>query len=217
MVAPLAGVLAPLTAPILNPLDQVLRPVTRVLDPVTRPLCQVLSPLSGVLSPVTALVGTGTGTLVGSIGGALAPATADQPGLPVPDGSGRSGGSGGTGDRAAPAGPTERCTSAGGEHSSTSSSALRQPAGAVTRTAANPAGGAGSTGPQWPLRVPLGGYLGGGTGSGTTGSGSPTGGGSFALAPHPVASDTVGSHRLRPSSEVEVMRLVAQTPTVSPD
>jgi hypothetical protein len=215
--APLTGVLNPLTTTIINPLDQVLHPVTRVLDPVTRPLAQVTRPLTGALQPITTLVVNGADSLIGAVGRVMAPAALTYPTLPVPNGNAdRVSTAGSAGNGQSPTVTATRCAPVmGGQHIS---STIGQPAGVESLTATNMmAGGRGTDVPQWPLGAPFGAYPGGGCGSGTTGSGFPTGGGSFALAPYSVANDSVGFHRLRPSTEVEVLRLIAQTPTVSPD
>ncbi len=199
---PLSGVLAPLTGTLLDPLGQVLRPVTQVLEPLT-----------GVLRPVTTLVTAGTGTLLGTVGRGTSPVASAASPSAAPNGV-----------RIDPVGPANRGLSPeaadpcapeiGRQHTS---SAIGQPAGAESGTAGNPAAGRGTDVPEWPFRAPFGAYPGGGSGSGTSGSGFPTGGGAFALAPYATVHHAVDSHRARPANDVEVLWLVAQAPTVSPD
>jgi hypothetical protein len=55
------------------------------------------------------------------------------------------------------------------------------------------------------------------SGISTTGSGAPTEGGCAAFLPAAVAAGTMGFHRLPRATDVEVRRLVAEAPTVSPD
>ena len=64
-----------------------------------------------------------------------------------------------------------------------------------------------------PLRV----HLGASAASPTTGSGTPTEGGSAAFLPAAVADSTMACHRLPIATDVEVRRHDAEAPTVSPD
>ena len=64
-----------------------------------------------------------------------------------------------------------------------------------------------------PLQV----HLGALSGISTFGPGAPTEGGSAAVLPAAVASDTVAAHRLLRATDVEVRRHDAEAPTVSPD
>jgi hypothetical protein len=65
--------------------------------------------------------------------------------------------------------------------------------------------------------APMQGHDGAVSGISTTGSGAPTGGGSAAFLPAAVAAGTMAFHRLPRATDVEVRRLVAEAPTVSPD
>jgi hypothetical protein len=51
----------------------------------------------------------------------------------------------------------------------------------------------------------------------TSGSGTPTAGGSAAFLPAAIANSTMACQRLPIASGVEVRRLAAEAPTVSPD
>lgn len=66
--------------------------------------------------------------------------------------------------------------------------------------------------------APMQGHYGAISGISTTGSGAPTeGGGSAAFLPAAVAAGTMAFHRLPRATDVEVRRLIAEAPTVSPD
>ena len=60
-------------------------------------------------------------------------------------------------------------------------------------------------------------HLGMVSGTPTTGSGTPTEGGSAAVLPAAIADGTMARHRLPIASDVEVRRYDAEAPTVSPD
>ncbi|GIF24904.1 hypothetical protein Ate02nite_76340 [Paractinoplanes tereljensis] len=68
-------------------------------------------------------------------------------------------------------------------------------------------------GPAAPLQL----HLGDVSGTPTTGSGTPTEGGSAAFLPAAIASSTMACQRLPIASDVEVRRYDAEAPTVSPD
>ncbi|WP_213006453.1 hypothetical protein [Paractinoplanes toevensis] len=68
-------------------------------------------------------------------------------------------------------------------------------------------------GPAAPLQL----HLGDVSGTPTSGSGTPTEGGSAAFLPAAIANSTVACHRLPIASDVEVRRYDAEAPTVSPD
>ena len=72
----------------------------------------------------------------------------------------------------------------------------------------------GGDGPVAPLRLHLGDVSGT---TPTTGSGTPTEGGSAAFLPAAIASSTMACHPLPIASDVEVRRHDAEAPTVSPD
>jgi hypothetical protein len=66
--------------------------------------------------------------------------------------------------------------------------------------------------------APMQGHYGAISGISTTGSGAPTeGGGSAAFLPAAVAAGTMAFHRLPRATDVEVRRIIAEAPTVSPD
>jgi hypothetical protein len=65
--------------------------------------------------------------------------------------------------------------------------------------------------------APMQGHYGAISGISTTGSGAPTEGGSAAFLPAAVAAGTMAFHRLPRATDVEVRRLIAEAPTVSPD
>jgi hypothetical protein len=65
--------------------------------------------------------------------------------------------------------------------------------------------------------APMQGHYGAISGISTTGSGAPTEGGSAAFLPAAVAAGTMAFHRLPRATDVEVRRLLAEAPTVSPD
>jgi hypothetical protein len=71
----------------------------------------------------------------------------------------------------------------------------------------------GSDGPAAPLRL----HLGDVSGTPTTGSGTPTEGGSAAFLPAAIASSTMAGHSAAVASDVEARRHDAEAPTVSPD
>lgn len=60
-------------------------------------------------------------------------------------------------------------------------------------------------------------HLGDVSGTSTSGSGTPTEGGSAAFVPAAITSNTMACHRLPIVSDVEVRRIHAEAPTVSPD
>ncbi|MBU2669994.1 hypothetical protein KOI35_41460 [Actinoplanes bogorensis] len=71
----------------------------------------------------------------------------------------------------------------------------------------------GGDGPAAPLRL----HLGDVSGTPTSGSGTPTEGGSAAFLPAAIANSTMARHRPAIVSDVEVRRYDAEAPTVSPD
>jgi hypothetical protein len=83
---------------------------------------------------------------------------------------------------------------------------------AIAGTARAPEDSPGGDGPA-PLQL----HLGDVSGTPTSGSGTPTEGGSAAFLPAAIASSTMACQRLPIASEVEVRRYDAEAPTVSPD
>jgi hypothetical protein len=71
----------------------------------------------------------------------------------------------------------------------------------------------GNPGPAAPLQL----HLGDVSGTPTSGSGTPTEGGSAAFLPAAIADSTMACHLLPFASDVEVRRYDAEAPTVSPD
>ena len=68
--------------------------------------------------------------------------------------------------------------------------------------------------PGRPYPAPLRGYLGAGTGTPASGSGSPTEGGAFSTVASRVAGSMVAFHQLPEATDVAVLRLDAEDPTV---
>ncbi|GAA2033765.1 hypothetical protein [Polymorphospora rubra] len=200
LVAPL-GLTDALTGP-----TGLLTPLTSAIDPIVAPLDVVLAPVTGLLHFVTAPVADAVGGLAAGGTGAVAVGAAEP---------GRSGAPGSDAIRTPVTG-----TAAGDGMAETGTgtvhSVLRQyagtdqrpPAAAVARTGAGQA-------PDLP--IPARGYL-GAAGHGIPASaGSPSEGGAFAVIPSAVAGNPVAFHRLPVSTDVEVLGIVAESPTFSPD
>jgi hypothetical protein len=95
-------------------------------------------------------------------------------------------------------------------------SATRPRAGAEAVPAGMPAVRTGTSDvPTRPAPPPLRGWA--GSGPSTVGSSAPPEGGAYAVAPVSVAGQAAATRRLLVPADVEVLRLDAETPTVSPD
>ncbi|MDQ7907000.1 hypothetical protein RB614_21030 [Phytohabitans sp. ZYX-F-186] len=192
-----------------------LTPLTRAVDPVVAPLDGVLRPVTGVLltaaQPVTTALGSVTraalgGDLAGQRGHDLIPGTTPASGAeakPV-----RSGTAAALGAR------TVGLTGV----STVSLSGDRRYAGTELRSAGSPdeRSGTGNL-PDRHYPAPLRAFLGAGAGIPAGGPGSHLEGGGFAVVTSSVVESTVAFHRLPVTTDVAVLRLEAETPTVSPD
>jgi hypothetical protein len=105
-------------------------------------------------------------------------------------------------------GPAARHLKAGSAKLAHRGIAHRAVAGTATIQEYSPGG----DGPA-PLQL----HLGDVSGTPTSGSGTPTEGGSAAFLPAAIASSTMACQRLPIASDVEVRRYDAEAPTVSPD
>jgi hypothetical protein len=219
----LIGVVQGLTAPLglarvaAAPLGLV-APLTKVIDPVVAPLTQVLRPVTDALRSAVAPVTTALDTVIRPATHVGSRSRGSTPGSPVtsaPDSRPTA-----TPVRSGPATALDADPNgmdvAG---TSTTNSEARQLATTEFRTTAIGAAVQPGTNdlPNRPFPAPLRGYLGAGTGASTTGAGSHQDGGGFALVPSSVAGSMVASHRLPVPTDVEVLRLEAAAPTVSPD
>lgn len=210
LAAPISGVLAGPTG--------LLTPLTRAVDPVVAPLRGVLRPVTSVLltaaQPVTSTLGSVTRTVTG----AIAPSAARRAHHPISDVAPA------FGAVAAPVAPGvpvhvfgPRVTQPA-EIGSTSTSADRRYAGAELGAAGTPERrqGGGEL-PDRPYPAPLRAYYGAGAGTPVSGPGSHSEGGGFAVVPSSVVQSSVAIHRLPVTTDVAVLRLEAEAPTVSPD
>lgn len=192
-----------------------LTPLTRAVDPVVAPLDRVLRPVTGVLltaaQPVTAALGSVTRAAFGGDPAAqrgyeLIPTT--TPVLAAEAGPAQTGPAAVLGTRTV--GYTEVSTG--------SLSGDRRYAGTELRSVGSPderPGGGNLPDRHYP--APLRAYLGAGAGIPAGGPGSHAEGGAFAVLPSSVVQSTVAFHRLPVTTDVAVLRHVAEAPTVSPD
>jgi hypothetical protein len=192
-----------------------LTPLTRAVDPVVAPLDGVLRPVTGALltaaRPITSTLGSVTRAALG--GDQAGQRTHDLlPGAtPVP---GAEAGPVQTGPATALGVRTVDLT----EVSTDSLSGDRRYAGTELRSAGSPDERPGSGNlPDRHYPAPLRAYLGVGAGIPAGGPGSHAEGGAFAVVPSSVVESTVAFHRLPVTTDVAVLRHVAEAPTVSPD
>lgn len=187
-----------------------LAPVTRVVDPVLAPLTGVLRPVGAILQVVTAPLDATLGTVTRTVTGVL----------PAPPGGSISAVTPGA-TSAVIADPTLTGGTPRASHTEDGSAVkkiVRHGAGKKERETARPSVRP-NTGdqPGRPYPAPLRGYLGAGAGIPASGSGSPTEGGAFSSVASTVAGSMVAFHRLPEATDVAVLRLDAEDPTVSPD
>lgn len=207
-----AGPLHTLVAPLglTNVTSGLLAPVTRVVDPVLAPLAGVLRPVGAVLqavvTPIDATLGTVNRTVsrvlpaprhgVGA-GPLSGPVSAVTPGAPGVD-----------------ADPTRTGGTPRASHTEDGAAvkkSTRHIAGTLERGTVAPSA------PGRPQPAPMRMQLSAGAGIPTTGSGSPTEGGAFGTVASSVAGSMVAFHQLPTATDVAVLRLDAEDPTVSPD
>jgi hypothetical protein len=209
------GVVRELTAPLrLTGGPVTLDPVTRIVTPTTAPLVQTLRPVTGpphhaaVPAPVASRPATSAGPVgsvtvarphrispTGSMSPTGAPAVVQ---LPAVDSTGSI--AVGSDVRTDIAGTWRRILVVDRHTAATTA----RPDGA-RRAPGNPE--------PAPLRVQFGALC----GTSTSGSGTPSEGGSAATLPAAVMAGTVACHRLPIATDVEVRRYDAESPTASPD
>ena len=187
-----------------------LAPVTRVVDPVLAPLTGVLRPVGAILQVVAAPLDATLGTVTRTVTGVL----------PAPPGGSISAVTPGA-TSAVIADPTLMGGTPRASHTEDGSAVkkiVRHGAGKTERETARPSvrPNPGDQ-PGRPYPAPLRGYLGAGAGIPASGSGSPTEGGAFSSVASTVAGSMVAFHRLPEATDVAVLRLDAEDPTVSPD
>lgn len=193
--------------PLLTPSSRAATPVPATLDRLLRP---VTGPLHAAAAPVSVAVSRTFGPAIGSgppsaPGGRL-PSVRDERAGPVVAAGPVNG------DRAAAATATQvvRVTR------DQTHSVLRPPAGTELTAAEPPAVGTGTSDvPVRPSSAPMLGWA--GSGHTTTGSSVPAEGGAYAVSGTSVTGGTAALRRLPAPADVEVMRLDAEAPTVSPD
>jgi hypothetical protein len=191
-----------------------LTPLTRVVDSVVAPLDGVLRPVTGLLltaaEPVTSVLGSVTEAALGP--DLVPPPVRDLiPGAaPVPGGEVWPPG---IGPAATPAARTGGLT----EVSTGSAASERRYAGAEPRSAGSQVGRPIGGDPPRRSPVPLSTYPGAGAAIPAHGAGSHSDGGAIAAVLSSVVASTVAFHRLPITTDVAVLRQMAEDPTISPD
>jgi hypothetical protein len=186
-----------------------LQPVTRVVDPVLAPLSGVLRPVGAVLQGVAAPLDTALGTVTRTVSGVITTPSSGSISAVTPGATG------------VVADPTHRGGAPRASHTEDGNAVKKKSrpvAGTTEPGSVMPSVGP-NTGdlPGRPYPAPLRVYLGAGTGIPAGGSGSPVEGGAYGTVASAVAGSMVAFHRLPEATDVAVLRLDAEDPTVSPD
>jgi hypothetical protein len=192
-----------------------LTPLTRAVDPVVAPLDRVLRPVTDALltaaQPVTAALDSVTRAAFGGDPAAQRAYDLIPGASPVPGAEARP-------VQTGPAAVLGARTVGFTEASTDPFSGDRRYAGTELRSTGSPDERPGSGNlPDRHYPAPLRAYLGGGAGIPAGGLGSHAEGGAFAVVPSSVVQSTVAFHRLPVTTDVAVLRHVAEAPTVSPD
>ncbi|MFC0532872.1 hypothetical protein [Phytohabitans kaempferiae] len=216
----LLGVVRGLTEPLglsgaLGGATGLLTPLSRAVDPVVAPLDQVLRPVTGALltaaQPVTSTLGSVTRVALGDD-------VAGQRAYDLIPGATPAPGAGAEPTRSGPVAVPGARTVDFTEVSTSPFSGDRRYAGTDLRSAGSPDERQGSGNlPDRHYPAPLRAYLGAGAGIPAGGPGSHAEGGAFAIVPSSVVESTVAFHRLPVTTDVAVLRHMAEAPTVSPD